>query len=74
MESLDILEQRIDRLIAAYTELKERVRELGGENQRLRENAEQEKLQEELAALREEREKLRQRLSKLLQQLESLGV
>ena len=74
MDVVQALEERIDRLIAGYRDLKDRVAELENENRQLKESAggASQELEERVAELEQERGALRERLEKLLASLASL--
>ena len=74
MDVVKALEERIERLIAGYREMQDRVAELETENRQLKESAGDapQDLEARVAELEEERAALRQRLEKLLSSLASL--
>ena len=74
MDVVEALEERIERLIAGYRELRARVEELETENRQLRDASGEasHELQDRVAELEEERGALRERLEKLLSSLASL--
>ncbi len=75
MEMFAALEERIEKLIAAHTELQSRVATLEEENKRLRSgDAGAEQLAEKVAALETERSQIRARLEKLLKNLNALEL
>lgn len=75
MDVYNALETRIERLIAAHRQLKQRVAELEEENASFRTGREGlEALQQRVASLEAEREEVRGRLERLLAALQELGV
>ncbi len=75
MDVYNALESRVERLIAAYQALKERVAHLESENAAFRAGkAGLEALQQRVAELEAEREEVRGRLEKLLGSLKDLNV
>ncbi|MEP0774613.1 MAG: cell division protein ZapB [Acidobacteriota bacterium] len=75
MDVYNALESRIERLIAAHRQLKQRVVELEAENAAFRTGeADLAALQQRVAALEAEREEVRGRLERLLAALQQLEV
>ena len=77
MEIFTTLENRVARLIEAYTGLKDRVAALERENEALRQSAgdaDVAALRSRIADLESERTELRARLEKLLDQVETLDL
>lgn len=75
MDVCNALESRIERLIAAHRQLKQRVVELEAENAAFRTGeADLAALQQRVAALEAEREEVRGRLERLLAALQQLEV
>ncbi len=75
MDVYNALESRVERLIAAHRELKQRVAQLESENAAFRAGkAGLEALQQRVATLEAERDELRTRLEKLLASLQDLDV
>ncbi len=75
MDVYNALESRVERLIAAYRQLKQRVAELEAENAAFRTGeANLQALQQRVADLEAEREEVRGRLERLLAALQQLEV
>jgi|YNPBryunderm2012_1023409.scaffolds.fasta_scaffold02653_6 predicted nucleic acid-binding Zn-ribbon protein len=75
MDVYNALESRVERLIAAYQELKERVAQLESENAAFRAGkAGLEALQQRVSELEAERDEVRTRLEKLLASLKDLDL
>jgi hypothetical protein len=75
VEIFEALEQRVEKLVTAYRELKERVGALEAENANLRAASESAgDAGGRIAALEAEREELRRRLERLLASLNGLDV
>ncbi len=74
MDVVTALEERIERLITGYRELKARAEELETENRQLRDASGEasHELEDRVAELEQERGALRERLEKLLSSLASL--